>query len=164
MKVLKFGGSSVSSSENINKVIAITKESTYNDNVAIVVSALGGVTDILLETGSLACAGDESYKKTFKRIEDRHIEVVRGLISVNNQSSILGQVKRLLNKLESTLEGVFLINELSSKTSDKIVSFGEILSSYIIAEAMRNQNLDAVLKNSQDIIVTDSNFSNASVH
>ena len=164
MKVLKFGGSSVSSSENINKVIAITKESTYKDNVAIIVSALGGITDLLLEAGSLACSGDKSYKNKFKTIEDRHLQVVRELIAVNNQSSVLGQVKRLLNKLESTLEGVFLINELSSKTSDKIVSFGELLSSYIISEAMKNLNLDVVLKNSQDLIVTDTTFSNASVH
>ena len=163
MKVLKFGGSSVASSENINKVISIVKESSFKNNVAVVVSALGGVTDLLLESGKLACEGNEDYKNSFKTIESRHIEVVRELIPVNNQSSVLGQIKLMLNKLENTLEGVFLINELSSKTSDKIVSFGELFSSYIIAEAMKSNGLDAVLKNSQELIVTDGNFSNASV-
>ena len=163
MKVLKFGGSSVASSENINKVITIVKESSYSTNVAVVVSALGGITDLLLEAGNLACNSDNTYKNSLKTIEERHLQVVRELIPVNNQSSVLGTVKKKLNKLESTLEGVFLINELSNKTSDKIVSFGELLSSFIISEAMKYNNLDVVLKNSQELIVTNENFSNASV-
>jgi len=163
MKVLKFGGSSVASSENINKVINIVKENSYSTNIAVVVSALGGVTDLLLEAGNLACNSDNTYKNSLKSIEERHLQVVRELIPVNSQSSVLGAVKKKLNKLESTLEGVFLINELSDKTSDKIVSFGELLSSFIISEAMKHSNLDVVLKNSQELIVTDENFSNASV-
>ena len=163
MKVLKFGGSSVASSENINKVINIVKESSLTNNVAVVVSALGGITDLLLEAGKLACNGNENYLKSLKIIEDRHLQIVRELIPVNNQSSVLGQVKKMLNKLENTLEGVFLINELSNKTSDKIVSFGELFSSFIIAEAMKNNNLDGILKNTQELIVTNENFSNAAV-
>ncbi len=163
MKVLKFGGSSVVSSENISKVINIVKESSYNHKIAVVVSALGGVTDLLLEAGNLACISDENYKNSLKIIEDRHLQVARELIPVNNQSGVLGTIKNMLNKLESTLEGVFLINELSNKTSDKIVSFGELLSSYIISEVMKNSQLDAVLKNSQELIVTNDNFSNAAV-
>jgi len=163
MKILKFGGSSVASSENINKVINIVKESSSKHKIAVVVSALGGVTDLLLEAGNLACNSDANYKKSLAIIEERHLQVARELVPVNNQSSILGTIKNMLNKLESTLEGVFLINELSAKTSDKIVSFGELLSSYIIAEAMKSNQLDAVLKNSQELIVTNENFSNASV-
>ncbi len=163
MKVLKFGGSSVASSENINKVINIVKENSSNNKIAVVVSALGGITDLLLEAGNLACNSDENYKKSLKIIEDRHLQVARELIPVNNQSGVLGTIKNMLNKLESTLEGVFLINELSNKTSDKIVSFGELLSSYIISEAMKFSQLDAVLKNTQDLIVTNENFSNAAV-
>tara|TARA_R110001583_G_scaffold179425_1_gene336228 strand:- start:2566 stop:5010 length:2445 start_codon:yes stop_codon:yes gene_type:complete len=163
MKVLKFGGSSVASSENINKVISIVKESSYKNNVVVVVSALGGITDLLLKAGKLACIGDENYIHSFKTIEEKHLTIVKELIPVSNQSSVLGQIIRMLNKLENTLEGVFLINELSNKTSDKIVSFGELLSSFIIAEAMKNSKLDVVLKNSQELIVTNENFSNATV-
>ncbi|SNR34216.1 aspartate kinase [Lutibacter agarilyticus] len=163
MKVLKFGGSSVASSENIKKVIKIVKESSLQTNVAVVVSALGGVTDLLLKAGELACNGDEAYKEIFKTIEDKHITVVRELIPVNNQSGVLGHIKKMLNILENTLEGVFLINELSAKTSDKIVSFGELFSSYIIAEAIKSNHLNAELKNTQELIVTDENFSNAAV-
>jgi len=163
MKVLKFGGSSVATSENINKAISIVKDSAYNTQVIVVVSALGGITDVLLEAGNLACTGDENYKNQFKLIEERHLKVIRELIPVSNQSGVLGHVKKMLNKLEATLEGVFLINELSAKTSDKIVSFGELLSSFIVVEAMKNQGLDAELKNAQELIVTDENFSNAVV-
>ena len=163
MKVLKFGGSSVASSENINKVINIVKDNSYNHKISVVVSALGGITDLLLEAGNLACNSDENYKNSLKIIENRHLQVARELIPVNNQSSVLGTIKNILNKLESTLEGVFLINELSNKTSDKIVSYGELLSSYVISEAMKNRQLDAVLKNSQELIVTNENFSNAAV-
>ena len=163
MKVLKFGGSSVATSENINKAITIVKDSAYNTQVIVVVSALGGITDVLLEAGNLACTGDENYKNQFKLIEEHHLKVIRELIPVSNQSGVLGHVKKMLNKLEATLEGVFLINELSAKTSDKIVSFGELLSSFIVVEAMKNQGLDAELKNAQELIVTDENFSNAVV-
>ena len=163
MKVLKFGGSSVATSENINKAISIVKDSAYNNKAIVVVSALGGITDVLLEAGNLACIGDENYKNKFKLIEERHLKVIRELIPVSNQSGVLGHVKKMLNKLEATLEGVFLINELSAKTSDKIVSFGELLSSFIVVEAMKNQGLDAELKNAQELIVTDENFSNAVV-
>jgi len=163
MKVLKFGGSSVATSENINKVISIVKESFYKNNVAVVVSALGGVTDLLLEAGFLACQGNVEYKNPLNKIEVRHIQLVRELIPVNAQSSVLGEVKKKLNKLESIIEGVFLINELSAKTSDKIVSYGELLSSFIIAEALKNNGLDSILKNTQDLIVTNEDFSNASV-
>jgi len=163
MKVLKFGGSSVATSENINKAIAIVKDSAYDSQTIVVVSALGGITDLLLEAGNLACTGDENYKNQFKLIEERHLKVIRELIPVSNQSGVLGHVKKMLNKLEATLEGVFLINELSTKTSDKIVSFGELLSSFIVVEAMKNQGFDAELKNAQELIVTDENFSNAVV-
>ena len=163
MKVLKFGGSSVASSENINKVINIVKDSSYKNNIVLVVSALGGVTDLLLEAGTLACKNNASYLEIFKTLEEKHLQITRELIPVNNQSGVLGTVKKMLNKLENTLEGVFLINELSAKTSDKIVSFGELLSSYIISEALKNRDLDAVLKNSQELIITNENFSNAAV-
>ena len=163
MKVLKFGGSSVASSENIKKVISIVKDASYKNSIAVVVSALGGITDILLNAGNLASAGDENYKEQFKIIEDRHIQVVRELIPVSNQSSVLGRVKEMLNQLEGILEGIFLIHEFTPKTSDKVVSFGELLSSYIISEGMKYAELDAVVKNSQDLITTNQNFSNASV-
>jgi len=164
MKVLKFGGSSVASSENIQKVITIISDNSQIDSVAVIVSALGGITDLLLEAGDLACKNDENYINHFKTIEKKHLQIIRELIPISNQSGVISQVKNKLNSLENILEGVFLINELSPKTSDKIVSFGELLSSYIISEALKYNKLDAIIKNSQELIITNENFSNAAVN
>ena len=164
MKVLKFGGTSVANAANIQKVVAIVKDASYSGQVAVVVSALGGITDKLLEAAELACKADSSYKERFEFIENRHIELIRELIPVSNQAGVIGHIKKLLNRLENTLEGVFLINELSDKTSDKIVSFGELMSSYIIFNALHYSNLDVEYKNTQELIITDNNFSNAIVN
>lgn len=163
MKVLKFGGTSVANAENISKVIAILKANTANEQLIVVVSALGGTTDILLEAGALAQNGNSSYSKSFETIENRHIEAVRKLIPVNKQSGVLGGLKKILNELETTLEGVFLLKEFSDKTHDKIVSFGERLSSYIIFNALQLNVKQARLKDSRDLIITDDNFTQASV-
>lgn len=163
MTVLKFGGSSVASSETIQQVIHIVKERSKDNQLVLVFSAFGGVTDLLLEAGSLACKGEASYTNVFKSIEKRHLQVVRELIPTGEQSPILGKLKKMLNDLEHTLEGVFLIGELSDRTADKVVSFGELAASYIISEAMKNQGLGAQLKNTQELIKTDDAFSKASV-
>ncbi|PCH77452.1 MAG: bifunctional aspartate kinase/homoserine dehydrogenase I [Flavobacteriaceae bacterium] len=163
MKVLKFGGSSVKSSESIQRVIQIVKESVYNQKVVVVVSAVGGVTDLLLKTAHTAAKGDDSYLNSLKEIENIHLVIIRNLIPIKSQSGILGQVKKMLNQLDSILEGVYLIHELTDKTTDRIVSFGELLSSYIITEGMKSTDLNATRKNTQELIVTDANFGNASV-
>jgi aspartokinase/homoserine dehydrogenase 1 len=120
MKVLKFGGSSVATAETIQKVIKIVKNASKANRLAVVVSAFGGVTDNLLESGNEACSAKTSYKERLDVIEKLHLNMVRELLPVNHQSLVLGQVKKMLNDLESTLEGVFLINEISPRTSDRI--------------------------------------------
>ena len=163
MKVLKFGGSSVKSSERIQRVIQIVKESAYKQKVVVVVSAVGGITDLLLETAYTAAKGNDDYLNGFKKIENVHLDIIRNLIHIKSQSGVLGQVKKMLNQLESILEGVYLIHELTDKTTDRIVSFGELLSSFIVVEGMKSNDLNALRKNAQEIIVTDANFGNASV-
>ena len=163
MKVLKFGGSSVANASTINKVISIVKENAYNQKVWVVVSAFGGVTDLLIEASTEACNGNSKYRELFSSIEKRHVEVTRELIPAQYQGTVLSEVKKELNQLESLLEGIFLLNELSPKTSDKIMSFGELLSSFIIAEAMKNKGFDVAYKNSKELIVTDTNFNRAGV-
>ena len=163
MKVLKFGGTSVANAENISKVIAILKANSASEQMIVIVSALGGTTDILLEAGALAQNGNNAYSKSFETIENRHIAVVRELIPVNKQSGVLGGLKKILNELETTLEGVFLLKEFSDKTHDKIVSFGERLSSYIVVNALQLDVKKAQLKDSRDLIITDDNFTQATV-
>ncbi len=162
MKVLKFGGTSVGSSKNINKVISILDAYAQDNKVICVVSAVGGITDKLLLAGSQARSKDNSFKDTLELIKNTHITIIEELNPKNN-GSILEYAEEKLNELGSLLDGIFLINEISPKTSDKLVSFGELLSSFIIAETMKNRGLSANRKNSQELVVTNSNFTKAEV-
>ena len=163
MKVLKFGGTSVGSAENINKVIKIVRNSSKEDNVAVVVSAVGGITDKLLDAADKAVDKDGSYKDAFEQIKRIHIEIVDKLISGESHSIVSEIINGRLSSLERLLDGIYLINELSPKTTDKLLSFGEHMSSLIISEAMKGRGLNVQLKNSQDLIVTDNNYTSASV-
>ena len=155
MKVLKFGGTSVANAQNIALVKNIVSNSESDKNI-VVVSALGGVTDLLLNTATLAALQDDSYKAFVKEIEDRHIETIKTLIPIASQSSVLSMVKSELNTLETLLEGAFLIGEITPKLSDKIVSYGELLSSYIISEYFKEEGLDVVHADSRKLIKTNT--------
>src|SRR4051812_5913589 len=132
MQVLKFGGSSVKNAENINKVIAIVNYKMQHGKTIVVVSALGGVTDILLQCSRLASEGNESYKEKLQEAEQRHLQATKELIPITRQSGVLSLVKTLCNEIEDICNGIFLLGELSERTKDRIVSYGEILSSRII--------------------------------
>ena len=163
MKVLKFGGTSVGSSKNINNVISILEDYAKSDKVICVVSAVGGITDKLLLAGKQAQNKDAGFKDTFHGIKRIHLDIINELNPVNSET-IITYVDAKLEALHSLLEGIYLINELSPKTSDKLVSYGELLSSYIIAETMKNRGISAECKNSQDLVVTNSNFTKAEVN
>ena len=152
MIVLKFGGSSVANATQIRQVLNIL--ANQDKPMAVVVSALGGVTDSLQALGTLAAKGDAAYSDQLKEIEARHINLVQELIPVANRSAILSNTKQMLNQLETILDGVYMIRELSPKTKDTLLSFGELLSHAIIAHAAKASGLDAVAKNTQDLVVT----------
>lgn len=162
MKVLKFGGTSVGSFANINKVISILDSGSKDTKVIAVLSAIGGVTDKLLDVGDLAIKKDKTYKETFIEIKTIHTDIVKKLIPTNHDA-ILDAIDVKFKDLENLLDGLFLLNELTPKISDKLVSFGELTSSYIIAAAMKSRGMDVVRKNSQELIITDSNHGNAEV-
>src|SRR5690606_34837479 len=162
MKVLKFGGSSVAGPENIRKERAIVADRGEGP-VAVVVSAFGGVTDLLLSSSKLASDQDPAYKEPLKEIEGRYLSAIRELVPLQGQSAILSKVKSDLNALETLLEGSFLIGELSPRLSDKIVGYGELLSAFIINEHFRSQGLDSVFKDSRELITTDANYGKALV-
>lgn len=164
MIVLKFGGTSVGSAKNIEKVIEIVKNSSKNNDVTVVVSAVGGITDKLLKAADKAVEKDSSYKDAFEEIKQTHINIVDLLINTESKAIVHEVVNGRLAQLERLLDGIYLINELSPKTTDKLLSFGELMSSFIISEAMKAQNLEAQLKNSQELIVTNNDYTNASVN
>ncbi len=163
MQVLKFGGTSVANAENINKVVAIVKESVNRDTTVVVVSALGGVTDLLLSAAALAAAGDELYKEKLAAIEKRHFEAVKLLIPVAQQSQLLSSVKKSCNEIEDICNGIFLLRELTPRSKDRIGSYGEWLSSQIITAKFKADGTDAVWKDARELIATDSNFTTAEV-
>ena len=163
MKVLKFGGTSVGSSENIQKVTQIVKAKAENTAIVVVVSAIGGITDKLMAASDKAIQGNLDYKTDFDEIKKHHIEVMNGLLSGSSLENTKDLVLEKLTELEILLEGIYLVNELSIQTTDKLLSFGELISSLLIFEYMQQQELNVQLKNSQNLIVTDSSFTNAAV-
>jgi aspartokinase/homoserine dehydrogenase 1 len=163
MQVLKFGGSSVANASNINKVIDIVKEKIKTDKTIVVVSAFGGITDILLQCSQLAADGDEGYKQKLQEAELRHLSTVKELITITQQSAVLSLVKTLCNEIEDICTGIFLLKELSERTRDRIVSYGEILSSKIIAAKLNTDAIACEWVNSANLIITNSNYGSATV-
>ena len=132
MKVLKFGGTSVGSVESILSVKKIVE--AEKEPVVVVVSALGGITDKLIKTSKLALAGDLSYQSEFDEIAGRHHQMIEAVIpSGEKKERLLETIDALLDELKSIYQGVYLIRDLSPKTSAAIVSYGERLSSNIVA-------------------------------
>lgn len=163
MQVLKFGGSSVANAENIQRVISIVRELAQADITVVVVSALGGVTDKLINAASLASQGDESYREQLTEIEKRHLTAVQELIPIARQSGVLSSVKKQCNEIEDICNGIFLLRELSAPTRDRVVSYGELLSSQIISAKFSAEGLENIWKDSRELIVTDNAFGNARV-
>lgn len=163
MQVLKFGGTSVANAENIRKVVDIVGAAGKKDRTVVIVSALGGVTDLLLSASSLAADGDESYKEKLAVVEQRHLEAVKQLIPVAQQSQLLSLVKKSCNEIEDICSGIFLLRELTPRSKDRIGSYGEWLSSRIIAATIQSMGTDVLWKDSRELIVTNSNFTAAEV-
>ena len=162
-KVLKFGGSSVASFKEITRVASIIKHLDGPDQVAVVVSAMKGVTDSLEECAQAAESGDDDYLTIISNLELKHLDTIRNLIPVKNQSGIITQVKIWLNQLEDICRGVFLIGELSSKTMDYIYCHGELMSAFILAHILKHLDVDARFVDSRELIKTDDTFGKANV-
>lgn len=163
MQVLKFGGTSVANAENINKVISIVSEASKKEKTIVVVSALGGITDLLLGAATWAAEGNESYKEKLAVIEQRHLEAVKTLIPVAQQSQLLSLVKKACNEIEDICNGIFLLRELTPRSKDRIGSYGEWLSSQIITAKFKSNGLDAAWKDARELILTNSSFTVAEV-
>lgn len=164
MRVLKFGGTSVANAENIKLVLDIVINKAQDEKLVVVVSALSKVTDLLQLAASKAAANDESFKDIVTEIEKKHLEALKQLIPVSEQSGLLSHIKRIINHLETLLDGCFLLGELSPRTLDTILSFGELLSSYIIAEALKQKLKNSSYKDSRELIKTNNHFGKAAVN
>ncbi|MDZ7690617.1 MAG: bifunctional aspartate kinase/homoserine dehydrogenase I [Balneolaceae bacterium] len=163
MRILKFGGSSVENTDAIRQVKNIISSKLEEHQLAVVVSAFGGITDTLEDAVVKASRGDESYSAILDKIEKRHNTVIKQLLSIQNQSRTLAQFKMMFNELDDVLHGVSLTRELTDRTRDFVLGFGERFSAFIISQFLADQQLNAEYLDAREIIKTDKRFGSARV-
>ena len=159
MKVLKFGGSSVAEPERIRSIVDILKGYyTKGEKFTVVFSAFGGVTDMLIEMGSLAAKGDEAYQEKFDAFRQRHIDAVDELLQGEYKAMVLPEMERSNEVLKNLLYGIFLVREASKRTMDYVLSFGERNSAFIISHVLRQSGINASYLDARRIVKTDKTF------
>ncbi|RNA63900.1 bifunctional aspartate kinase/homoserine dehydrogenase I [Chryseobacterium nematophagum] len=163
MKILKFGGTSVANAQNILNVESIIKKESQKNRIIVIVSALHSVTDHLIQAAEQASQKKESYLEIIKILENKHLTLVKELIPVVDQSTWLSFVKKYFNDIEDICHGIFVLGEFTNCIKDKITSYGEFLSSQIIAARLQHAGLDCRWMDSSELIKTNSNFTNAKV-
>ncbi|WP_028981403.1 bifunctional aspartate kinase/homoserine dehydrogenase I [Sporocytophaga myxococcoides] len=164
MKILKFGGTSVGTADSIRKVVDILLSyKKKKQEFSVVFSAMSGITNQLIEVSKKAAESDEDYHAILKSIENKHINAVKSLIDIKVQSKVVAHIKMLTNELEDLLHGVFLLKELSPRTTDLVASFGERMSTYIVSEFMKQSGLDTEFCDARKLIVTDNSFGAATI-
>ena len=166
MKVLKFGGTSVGSPDSIKRVGKILKQyHESGEHVLVVVSAQKGITNLLVDIGEAAINGEvEQVDRAILDIQNRHFNTIKELLPVKDQSQVLAHVKRLINELEEVIHGVTLLKELSPRSRDLILSFGERLSAYSICNYLKTLDLPSEYVDSRNFILTDDQFGSAAVN
>lgn len=149
MKVVKFGGSSVGSPEGLANVKKIVEE--QQEQVLVVVSALGGITDKLIACANMAADGDIAYKAEFSAISDRHEQIAQSVLSFTTASKTKKALRILLDELENICQSIYLTREITRRILDIVVSYGERMSSLIVAGLIEN----CELFDSRDFIKTE---------
>ena len=153
MKVMKFGGTSVGSVKSILSLKKIVETEARTQPVVVVVSALDGITDKLIATSKMAQRGDEHYREEFDSMVTRHHQIIEAIITDDKKRiDLFNNVDSLFDQLKSIYYGVYLIHDLSKKTEDTIVSYGERLSSHIVTAMVKN----GIRMNSRDFIRTEN--------
>ncbi len=162
MEILKFGGTSVANNQNIEKAIAIITKN--NRKKIVVISAISGVTDALMDAVNKAKNKDQAYKKMLLDLKARHFELADTIQVSDHKISLISYINTCFDHLEILLEGCFFLQEISSKSIDLILSYGELLSSRIVFEKLQSEALKVSYKDSRELIKTNSNFGNAKVN
>ena len=163
MKILKFGGSSVANSQNISKVVQIIHNAASETKVAVVVSAFGKTTNKLISSANNAANNKPNYLELYKEVKQHHFQVIQELVPENKQTSVRNTVKNMFSQLKTLLEGCYLLKDITPKTMATVSGFGELLSSYIISEVVK-QNVNTAYKDSREIITTSNVFDKAQVN
>ncbi len=164
MKVLKFGGTSVGTAQSIGAVMDIVKqEHEANAGLVVVLSAMSGVTNLLADMAERAATGND-FSKHLAALEIRHFEVVKQLLDIQQQNPVYTRLKIYFNQLEDILQGVLILRELTAKTRDVILSYGERCSTLLISRMALQHFPDAVYVDASDVIKTDNSFGQAKVN
>ena len=164
MKVMKFGGSSIGTPERAKDVINILKEvSSKNANLAVILSAFGNSTDQLIEISNIARLGNNQYKVLLQNFINFHSQFISVLIK-QNQSRVQKTVNQSFEELKDILHGIFLVKELSARTLDFVMSFGERLSCFIVSESLKDSLEKVHYLDTRNVIRTDKNFGTARVN
>jgi len=163
MKVLKFGGTSVGSVSSIQTLINILKDDTTRESSVVVLSAMSGVTNLLISMAEEAAEGKDFTAK-LAQLEARHFEVVKALLDIQHQNPALTRLKINFNQLEELLQGVLTLRELTPKTRDQVVSYGERCSTLMISKIAAQYFPEAIFVDASELVRTDSAFGNAKVN
>ncbi|PTQ99606.1 aspartate kinase [Mucilaginibacter yixingensis] len=164
MKVLKFGGTSVGSVKSISTVIDILKQEDMSQGAPVVVlSAMSGVTNLLVQMAEQAAAGRE-FTQHLAELETKHYGVVKELLDVQNQNPVLTRLKIYFNQLEDLLQGVLTLRELTPKTRDLILSYGERCSSMMISRIAMQHFPACLFVDATEVVKTDSSYGQAKVN
>ncbi len=161
MKVLKFGGTSVAGTKQIQKVAKIIQDT--QDCRVVVVSALGGVTDNLIEAGKLAEQGDQAYQRVLENVANRHRIVCNNLLD-ELENEIQREITRIFTQLDSIANGIFLLKEFTPRTSDLVLSFGEKLSAKILTAYLKKTGISSEYLDSGEIIITNDLHNGAGIN
>ena len=164
MRILKFGGTSVGSVDSIRSVLKIVQKShACGENPVVVLSAMGGITNLLTQLASDAAEGKD-FADGLREMESRHFSVVKQLIAVKHQNPVFTRLKIYLNELEDLLQGIFNLRELSLQSKDLIVSYGERCSAFLLAKIAEQDFPQALFVDATQLIRTDSHFGSAHVN
>jgi aspartokinase/homoserine dehydrogenase 1 len=164
MKILKFSSSSLSNADKIKKAVKIVSDQFDSDQFIVVVSAIDGITDHLVKIAKLASQGDITYKKELALIEDRHVTTIKNLVETKNQNQFISPVLDLFKELSMLLDSMYNLRELTKRTLDLVMSFGERFSSLIIQGGFIDKGMPAELVDSCSLIKTDATYNNAIVN
>ena len=163
MKILKFGGTSLEDPERIRASMAIIQATAARGPVVVVVSAMGGVTDALLEVSRRSIRLDVSAAEICRQLEQRHQEAIREVAAPAEVEGLLATVVSRIRELGGLLKGVSLVKECSPRTRDEILSFGERLSACVVAAALRCGGIPAEECDARGLLVTQARFGAAHV-
>ncbi len=164
MKILKFGGTSVGSVKSISTLIEILKQETASgENPVVVLSAMGGVTNLLSTMANKAAAG-EDFSGYVSELENRHFDVIKALLEVHQQNPVFTRLKILFNELEDILQGIASLREITARTHDLVLSYGERCSTFLVSKIAEQHLGPTVYGNAADFIKTDSSFGQAKVN